>query len=131
MSGRALLDTNIVIALFAGDPVVVESLESKTAVFLCVPVVGELRYGALASTRVEQNLARLDELTRAVEVLPCDNGTAQGYADMKFALRKLGRPMPENDVWIAAIARQRGLTLLSRDSHFEGIAGLRLEFLRP
>ncbi len=131
MSGRALLDTNVVIALFAGDPAVVEGLERKTAVFLCVPVIGELRYGALASTRVEQNLARLDELSHAIEVLLCDAETAQFYAELKFKLRTKGRPIPENDVWIAAIASQHGLTLLSRDSHFRGIAGLDLELVRP
>ena len=130
MSGRALLDTNIVIALFAGDPAVVESLEGKSAVFLCVPVIGELRYGALASTRVQQNLARVDELCQAVEVLTCDEETAQWYATVKFKLRKKGRPIPENDVWIAAIASQHKLTLLSRDSHFHGIEGLGTEVVR-
>lgn len=131
MSGRALLDTNVVIALFAGDPAVVESLEGKTAVYLCVPVLGELRYGALASTRVEQNLGRLEELSRAVEVLACDPEIARRYAELKFKLRKKGRPIPENDVWIAAIASQHGLTLLSRDAHFKGIDGLELELVRP
>jgi tRNA(fMet)-specific endonuclease VapC len=130
VSGRALLDTNIVIGLFAGDPAVVETLEDKTAVFLCVPVMGELRYGALASTRAQQNLARLEELGRAVEVLICDSETARCYAELKFKLRKKGRPIPENDVWIAAIANQHKLTLLSRDSHFHGIEGLDVELMR-
>ncbi|HME31183.1 MAG TPA: type II toxin-antitoxin system VapC family toxin [Terriglobales bacterium] len=129
MSGRALVDTNIVIALFAGDPAIVESLESKMAVFLCVPVIGELRYGALASARVEQNLARLDEFSKAVEVLPCDSETAVFYSAVKFDLRRKGRPIPENDVWIAAIGRQHRLTLVSRDSHFQQIEGLDIELL--
>src|SRR5271157_981303 len=129
MSGRALVDTNIVIALFAGDPAIVGSLESKMAVFLCVPVIGELRYGALASARVEQNLARLDEFSKAVEVLPCDSETAVFYSAVKFDLRRKGRPIPENDVWIAAIGRQHRLTLVSRDSHFQQIEGLDIELL--
>lgn len=129
VSGRVLLDTNAVIALFAGEPAVVEMVASKTAVFLCVPVVGELRYGALASARVEQNLARLDEFVRAVAVLPCDTESAAFYSAVKFELRKKGRPIPENDVWIAAIARQHGLSLISRDVHFQGIDGLALELL--
>jgi len=129
MSGRALVDTNVVIALFAGDPMALEALADRTAVFLCVPVIGELRYGALASARVEQNLARLDEFSKAVEVLPCDSETAACYSAVKFDLRKKGRFIPENDVWIAAIARQHGLTLISRDSHFQEIEGLELELL--
>ena len=129
MSGKALVDTNVIIALFAGDPSAVERLEGQAAVFLCVPVIGELRYGALASARVEQNLARLDEFSKAVEVLPCDSETAACYSAVKFDLRKKGRPIPENDVWIAAIARQHGLTLISRDTHFQEIEGLEVELL--
>jgi tRNA(fMet)-specific endonuclease VapC len=129
MSGRALLDTNIVIALFAGDPAVTKAIEGRSAIFLCVPVIGELYYGAMASTRVEQNLARLDEFSAALEVLPCDLETAVSYARVKVSLRKKGRPIPENDVWIAAIARQHKLTLLSRDTHFKEIESLHLELL--
>jgi tRNA(fMet)-specific endonuclease VapC len=129
MSGRALLDTNAVIALFAGEPELVEAIANKTAVFLCVPVLGELRFGALASARVEQNLARLDGFAKAVAVLPCDNECAVFYSAVKFGLRKKGRPIPENDVWIAAIARQHRLSLISRDAHFQEVDELDLELL--
>jgi tRNA(fMet)-specific endonuclease VapC len=127
VNGRALVDTNVVIALFAGEPGVVEQLQQREAVFLCAPVLGELRYGAQASVRAESNLARLDEFARALIVLACDTGTAAVYASVKSGLRKKGRPIPENDVWIAAIARQHGLTLLTRDGHFGEIEGLESE----
>jgi tRNA(fMet)-specific endonuclease VapC len=129
MSGRLLVDTNIVIALFAGEPAAINRLEQRPELFLCVPVLGELRYGALASSRVEENLARLDGFSRRVLLLPCDSGTAVKYSAIRFALRKKGTPIPENDVWIAAIAQQYGLTLLSRDSHFREIDGLDVETL--
>ncbi len=129
MSGRLLVDTNIVIALFAGEPAAIDRLEQRPELFLCVPVLGELRYGALASSRVEENLARLDGFSRRVLLLPCDSGTAVKYSAIRFALRKKGTPIPENDVWIAAIAQQYGLTLLSRDSHFREIDGLDVETL--
>lgn len=129
MNGKALVDTNVVIALFAGDPAIVETLKSQEAVFLCVPVLGELRYGAQASARVESNLTRLDEFANALIVLPCDTGTAKAYAEVKFDLRKKGRPIPENDVWIASIARQYDLTLLTRDVHFQEIENLNVELV--
>jgi tRNA(fMet)-specific endonuclease VapC len=129
VSGKALVDTNVVIGLFAGDPVAVASVQRQASVFLCAPVLGELRYGAQASTRVESNLAKLDQFAAAIIVLPCDAETASAYGKVKFDLRKKGRPIPENDVWIAAIARQHGLSLLTRDEHFRGIEGLQVEIV--
>ena len=129
MNGKALVDTNVVIALFAGDPEAVERIQRRTAVFLCAPVLGELRYGAQASARVESNLARLDQFSQALIVLPSDTGTAAAYGRVKFDLRKKGRPIPENDVWIASIARQHDLALLTRDAHFQEIEGLEVDLL--
>jgi tRNA(fMet)-specific endonuclease VapC len=127
MNGKVLADTNVLIALFAGDPSVMDRLQQQHEVFLCVPVLGELRYGALASVRVKENLARLDDLARARVVLDCDRGTAVAYAAVKNHLRRKGTPIPENDVWIAALAQQHDLTLVTRDSHFEVVEGLSLE----
>lgn len=129
MSGKALVDTNVVIALFAGEPAIVESVQRQAAVFLCAPVLGELRYGVQASARVDSNLTRLDEFAKALIVLPCDAQTAASYGNVKFDLRRKGRPIPENDVWIAAIARQHGLTLLTRDGHFRQIEGVAVEIV--
>jgi tRNA(fMet)-specific endonuclease VapC len=53
--------------------------------------------------------------------------TAQHYGRIRNDLRAIGRPVPENDLWIAAIARQHGLTLVTRDQHFQHIVGLSLE----
>ncbi len=127
MNGRLLLDTNVVIALFTGEPAAAERFESDDEVFLCVHVMGELRYGTLASSRVVENLARLERFTTPIPVLRCDAETVVTYADIRFGLRKRGKPIPENDIWIAASARQHGLTLLSRDAHFRRIDGLDLE----
>jgi tRNA(fMet)-specific endonuclease VapC len=127
MNGRLLLDTNAVVALFSGEPAATERFESDDAVFLCVHVLGELRYGALASARVADNLARLDRFSSLLPVLSCDSETVTHYANIRFALRRTGKPIPENDIWIAAIARQHGLTLLSRDAHFRQVADLDVE----
>lgn len=129
MSGKALMDTNVVIALFAGEPAILDAIQRQSEVFLCVPVLGELRYGAEASARVVENRVRLDRFAAALVLLPCNAGTAVAYAEVKFALRTKGRRIPENDVWIAAIARQHGLCLLTRDAHFQEIENLDIELV--
>ena len=127
MSGRNLLDTNIVIALFAQDSAVVEHLDEVEEVFIPSIVLGELYFGARKSRRVKENLAHIDEFAVSNVVLGCDTETARYYGEIKNALREKGRPIPENDVWIAAIALQYDLTLISRDAHFGEIDHLKVE----
>ena len=121
-SGRVLLDTNIVIALFAADPGVRRGLEQAESVYLPVIALGELFYGALHSTRAEDNIAHLQAFATAATVLSCDPATANG--EIKTALRRRGTPIPENDIWIAAIALQHSLHVASRDAHFALVPGL-------
>lgn len=104
MNGRFLLDANIVIALFADEAIVKSHLAQASEV--CIPsfVIGELCYGARKSGRVEANLARIDELVANSTILECNAETAQQYGEVKNKLRLKGRPLPENDVWIAALA---------------------------
>jgi tRNA(fMet)-specific endonuclease VapC len=63
-------------------------------------------------------------LERAAAVLGCDAVTAQQYGRIKNDLRSKGRPIPENDIWIAAVAVQHGLTVVSRDDHFAEVTDL-------
>jgi len=126
MSGRFLLDTNIVIALFAQEPPVREHLERAEEVFVPSVVLGELYFGAHKSTRVEENLARVDEFAASSAVLVCDTETARWYGAIKSGLREMGRPIPENDIWIAAIAQQHGLILVTRDAHFSEVERLKI-----
>ena len=118
MNGRYLLDTNIAIALFAGDPSVEEHLGEAEEEFISGVVLGELYYGAAQSVRMEENVARIDGLVAGATVLGCDAGTARSYGTIKNRLRAKGRPIPENDIWIAATTQQYGLTVVSRDEHF-------------
>jgi len=127
MSGRLLLDTNIVIALFAGEADIQEHLEQAEEVFTPCIVLGELYFGARKSGRVRENLARIDEFALSSSVIGCDTDTAREYGAIKDILRAKGRPIPENDIWIAAITRQYGLVLVTRDTHFDGIDGLEIE----
>jgi tRNA(fMet)-specific endonuclease VapC len=127
MTGKVLLDINIVIALFADEAFVKQQLAIVNEIFIPSIVLGELYYGARKSTRVEQNIARIDEFAADNTVLLCDTTTAWQYGAIKAQLRAKGKPIPENDIWIAAIAEQYQLTLVTRDSHFQHIDGLVIE----
>ncbi len=127
MNGRFLLDTNIVIAIFAGERRTVQKLKRAAAVLLPTVVVGELLYGALKSAQVRSNVDRIEEFVVTNSVLPCDLDTARHYGQIKHRLRRKGRPLPDNDHWIAALAQQHGLTIVSRDRHFQEVNNLKVE----
>jgi tRNA(fMet)-specific endonuclease VapC len=125
--GELLLDSNVAIALFRHDAGVQQALWAAQRIFIPVIVVGELFAGALKAGQAQQERARIKALLASGQVLDCDVETAEHYAQVKDELRRRGRPIPENDVWIAALARQHGLTLASRDGHFDEVGGLRRE----
>lgn len=125
MSGRYLLDTNVIIALFANEKDVKENLAGAEEVFLPAIAVGELCYGALKSGKPKENLDRIDELVAATVVLGCVTETARLYGDTKNMLRLKGQPLPENDIRIASLALQHNLTLVTRDNHFQVIEDLK------
>jgi tRNA(fMet)-specific endonuclease VapC len=124
MSGRYLLDTNIIIALFADEAIVKNNLAQANEIFIPSFVIGELCYGARKSGRVQANLVRIDELVSSSTILGCDAETARQYGEVKNKLRLNGRPLPENDVWIAAVALQHNLVLVTRDAHFQEVENL-------
>jgi tRNA(fMet)-specific endonuclease VapC len=127
MSGKYLLDTNIAIALFAQERAIHQQLAGAVETFIPSIVIGELYYGAYKSVRVASNIERIDEFTASNTILEVDTATAKEYGQIKSGLRAKGRPIPENDIWIAAIAKQYGLTLVTRDKHFEEVEGLAIE----
>ena len=127
MSGRVLLDTNIIIALFAKDAAVTKKLAETEEVFTPSIALGELYFGARNSSREEENISRIAAFARSSAVLRCDGFTAEHYGRIKHQLKVSGTPVPENDIWISAIATQFGLVLISRDKHFGAVEGLKLE----
>ena len=127
-SGKYLLDTNIVIAMFAGEEEIQERRQNADKVFLPSPVVGELCYGARKSSRPIENLTRVNRLIQDFRVIPCNLETARWYGIIKDNLRRRGRLIPDNDIWIAAVAMQRGLILVTRDAHFDAVESLQTEY---
>jgi len=126
MSGRYLLDTNIVIALFANDAAVHQQMADAAEVLIPSVVLGELYYGARKSGQVERNIDRLDEFAARSSIVNCDVAVARRYGQVKDRLRQKGHPIPENDIWIAAAALDQKLTLVTRDDHFHYIDDLTL-----
>jgi tRNA(fMet)-specific endonuclease VapC len=127
MNGRYLLDTNVVIAIFANEPALHHQLAGADEVFVLSIVLGELYYGAQKSARSAANVARVDEFAANNTVLVCDTETARQYGEIKSELRAKGRPIPENDIWIASVAKQHQLILVTRDGHFNNVSGLLTE----
>ena len=126
MNGDFLLDTNILIALFANETAVVDRLKQTEPVFVSSVALGEMYYGAHKSSRVKENIARLDEFAGSSVILGCDAAVARRYGEVKEKLRQKGQPIPENDIWIAAIALHYDLTLVTRDSHFQEVESLKV-----
>ena len=126
MGGRFLLDTNIVIALINDEADAVLRFAGIIA-YVPLPVIGELDYGARSSNRAAENLEKVERFVTSTSILLPDRDTASWYGQVRHALRVKGRPLPENDMWIAALAGQHDLTLVSRDAHFHEIDALKLE----
>jgi tRNA(fMet)-specific endonuclease VapC len=118
-----LLDTNIVIAVLNKEAAVESQLAGKT-IYLGSIVIGELYYGARKSARFKENLAKIEAFVVNYPILDCTKQTAEQYGSLKQALEAKGGLIPENDMWIAALAKQNNLTLVTRDDHFKRVDGL-------
>src|SRR5437868_1617836 len=112
---KLLLDTNIVIDWFAVDSVVIANLKRAKQIFIPSIVIGELYFGAELSVRKEENFGKIAGLIRDFKIFSVDAKTSKFYGSIKANLKIAGTPIPENDIWIAAIAIQNKLTVYSRD----------------
>jgi predicted nucleic acid-binding protein len=120
-----ILDTNALSAFVDGDRAVGEVLRRESRAAVPVIVLGEFRYGIAGSRHRAAYEAWLDEYLPMFEMLPVTEDTALHYAAVRVSLKRLGRPIPANDAWIAALAFQHGLPVLSRDEHFDALGQLR------
>ena len=123
-SGRLSVDTNAVIAYREGIPTVCTLIEGADLLFLPVVVLGELLYGALNSAKPQKNEQVTHKFSAQSVLIPIDDAIAIRYATLRLQLKKMGRPIPENDIWIAATCLELGVPLLTRDGHFDHVHGL-------
>ncbi len=119
-----ILDTNALSAFVDGEAGVGGILRQQARAAIPVIVLGEFRYGIALSRHRSKYEAWLDEQLPNFDILAVTEETAASYAGLRVALKKAGRPIPANDAWIAALALQHGLPVLSRDGHFDAVPGL-------
>lgn len=121
-----ILDTNAFSAFADGDAGLLRAIGGQTNLALPAVVLGEYQFGV----RQSRQRARYERWVNAAlplfDLLPVGEDTARHYAEVRAELKAAGRPIPSNDLWIAALARQHRMPVLSRDRHFEAVAGLRL-----
>ncbi len=123
---KVLLDTNAYSGMMRGDKSVVHHIVRAQQILLSSIVAGELLFGFRQGTRLKKNLAELDTFldNPNVSLLPVTMTTADRFGRIAVALRTKGKPIPTNDIWIAAHAFEAGADLLSFDKHFGHIDGL-------
>jgi tRNA(fMet)-specific endonuclease VapC len=119
-----ILDTNALSAAAEEHPGVMGILGDAQQLALPVVVLGEYRYGIAQSRHKARYQRWLDSLITDCIVLDVTEQTTRRYAAISVELRQAGKPIPTNDLWIAALCRQHGLPLLSRDRHFDMVSGI-------
>jgi tRNA(fMet)-specific endonuclease VapC len=119
-----LLDTSVVIRHFRREPPVTERMDAAEALYLPAVVLGELYHGAFRGRHREKELRWIQELLPAVTVLGITAKTAELFGQIGAELSLAGTPIPTNDVWVAALAREHGLPVATDDAHYARVRGL-------
>jgi tRNA(fMet)-specific endonuclease VapC len=114
-----ILDTNALSAIADGEPTATGQLTQGHEVSIPVIVLGEFRYGIARSRYRRQYEDWLSDFLLVVQVIEVSEETTRHYASIRVELRESGTPLPANDLWIAALCRQYGRPILSRDRHFD------------
>lgn len=122
---KFLLDINIVIEVFDGNKEIANKINKLPEFYISAVVPGELYIGVNRVENKTKHLKKLNEFLELCSVLNIDSVTAKNYGEAIAALYKKGKPLPVNDVWIAATALQHNLTLVTRDNHFNEIEELK------
>ncbi|MCJ7587018.1 MAG: type II toxin-antitoxin system VapC family toxin [Candidatus Aminicenantes bacterium] len=125
---KFLLDTSAYARFLAGDQKVLDRLAKANRVYMSIFVLGELLAGFRAGAKERHNRRILERFLSkpSVSVLEATTETAEYFGMIKAVLRHAGRPIPINDVWIAAHALDAGAVLVTYDFHFQAVPGLRI-----
>lgn len=125
---KILIDTNAYASFLSGDRAVLDVLAETEMVYLSIFVLGELYAGFKGGNREIENIAILKKFISkpTVRILDANNETAEIFGMLKNALKSAGTPLPINDVWIAAHAMEVGAVIVTYDTHFVRVPGIRL-----
>lgn len=131
MSDRFMLDTNICIYIIKNNPISVRQKFEKISasnLVLSMVTLAELRYGAEKSQAREKAIKAIDQLSRHIQIAELDEVVAEHYANIRAQLEREGKPIGNNDLWLAAHARAKDWILVSNNTReFERVVGLRLD----
>jgi tRNA(fMet)-specific endonuclease VapC len=120
-----ILDTNALSAFIDGEPAIGRILRTQSRAAIPAIVLGEFRYGVAGSRHRKTYEDWLSAHLRHFDLLSVTPDTTRPYASLRVALKQSGRPIPANDAWIAALALQHALPILSRDEHFDAVGTVR------
>ena len=120
-----ILDTNALSAWAEGHVGIEMPLRSADRLVVPSVVLGEYYFGIRQSRQRRRYEAWLTRCLPLTEIATITSATADAYADIRLELKRSGTPIPPNDAWIAALARQHDLAVLSNDNHFNAVARIR------
>lgn len=120
-----ILDTNALSAYLDRTPEAVEVVSEARELAIPVMVAGEFAFGIALSRHREAYERSLQRMLDRCTVLDIGIETARHYAAIRLELKAAGKPIPANDVWMAALSRQHAIPVMSRDTHFDFVGGLR------
>ena len=125
---RILMDTNSYAAFKRNDPIAVNILRTVEYIGVNIIVLGELLSGFKGGKKEAKNKKELEHFLDSprVYIIQMDEETAEFYAKIYWDLKKKGKPIPTNDMWVAASVLRHGLALFTHDEHFNNIDGLLL-----
>jgi tRNA(fMet)-specific endonuclease VapC len=126
VNDKIALDTNVVIAIFNNKRDTVNLLRDYQTIYLPITVCGELLFGAKNSNKSQENEQKCHEFIRTCNLLNINEWVAEQYATTRRALKIKGKPIPENDIWIAATCIINNIPLATFDSDFDHVDDLML-----
>ena len=124
-AGSVLLDTSVIIDYFRGDQVLHSCFAAVATMYVPLVALGELHFGAQRAPRRDDALTQVREFMKTATLLLPDENTAEQYGEVKAELARIGKPIPENDIRIAAMARQHDLSIATRDVHIASVPRLK------
>ncbi len=120
-----ILDTNALSALAGRDQDLIQKIRLAPRLLTTLISLGELEFGIRQSRKQKELRSWLGSFLEEAEVLNPSKDTLPHYAQIRLELKTAGTPIPANDCWIAALARQHKLPVVSRDRHFDKVTGIK------